>query len=147
MVEHYARAERYGLAGQPWRGQVASDSELKQFVLGGLDEAVFPSSLRMEWATFAVQMGWIPPARYREHLARGLFGLMRPPYNRETRDDVLHFAKLYPEVVGAMTLAGMPSALKQDPAVQSTVRDLLRAIDAQQLKPMDPELLRWASRF
>ena len=152
LMSHYTRnhtrtdddLELPDMTSQPWAKTLAANADLTSFVLQGLQEEVFPSSTRMQWSTFAFKLGWISKADLDRNLSQGLFGLMRPPYNDETHDDVLHFAKIYPESVSALNASQMPPVLKTNPIASSEVKSLLSEIDS--LPPsgrLDPKIRKW----
>ena len=155
IMDHYTdhhtikddEVTRPGIRKHSWMLKLSSNDELKKFVLGALNEPVLPSSTRMNWSSFAAELGWISRPALDKNLAQGLYGLMRPPYNIETEDDVLHFAKIYPESISAMRLDNLPSNLSLNPSAKARVKELLRSIDS--INPpgrLDAKLRNWANK-
>ena len=134
MIDYFTPHHKYredeieypSMAEHSWFHSLRSNEALKAFTAEALKTPNFPSSSRLRWSAFSYNLGWINQGSYYSNLSRGLYGLMKPPYNGETTDDVLHYAKLFPEVVDA--LGPIPSELKANPESRYRVEELLRSI-------------------
>lgn len=129
MMEQFTPHHKYRedeierqLQGQSWLKPLQANEALKAHTAAGLKSKEFPSSSRMRWSTFAYYMGWIGQHEHYTHLSKGMYGLMKPPYNVETRDDVLHHAKLFPDAVRAM--GPVPQELQRNPEAREKVQEL-----------------------
>lgn len=115
-----------GLAQHSWFRSLQNNKELRAYTAEALKTKDFPSSSRLRWSAFSYNLGWISQSSYYSHLSRGLYGLMKPPYNVETRDDVLHYAKLFPEAANA--LGPIPEELKANAESRNKIEELLPLI-------------------
>lgn len=111
------------MASYPWFKTLQKNTQLKSFTIAALKTKEFPSSSRMRWSTFSFYLGWISQSEHHANLSNALYGLMKPPYNSETRDDVFHYAKLFPESVGA--LGPVPAHLRNNNETRYMVDELL----------------------
>lgn len=117
----------YGpMSQQSWFRTLQSNKELRAFTDAALKTKEFPSSSRLRWSTFSYYLGWIPQATYHRHLSQGMYGLLKPPYNVETRDDVLHYAKIFPEA--GRVLGPVPKELKANAESRYRLEELLPQI-------------------
>ena len=114
------------MAEHTWFKLLRNNNELKAFTLEALKSPTLPSSSRLRWSTFSFGLGWIDQNTYYKNLSNSIYGLMKPPYNVETHDDVLHYVKLFPEVKEA--LGPIPSELKNNPDTRHEVDELLQLI-------------------
>lgn len=106
-----------------WFKTLQKNTEIKNFVMSALKTKEFPSSFRMRWSTLAYNLAWISQNEHYSNLSKAMYGLMKPPYNAETRDDVLHYAKLFPDAVSAM--GPVPTELKNNNESRYKVEELM----------------------
>lgn len=115
------------LTQNSWSQDLKRNSDFQKFTLDALKSKELPSSYRLRWGTFSYELGWISKSEYESQLSRGLYGLMRPPYNAETNDDVLYFAKMFPDAV--KLLGPVPVDLKNHPEARIKINELLRRLN------------------
>ena len=134
MVDYFTPHHNYredeieypSMAEHSWFHSLRNNNNLKIYTLKALKTSTLPSSSRLRWSAFSYGLGWIDQNTYYSNLSHGIYGLMKPPYNVETQDDVLHYVKLFPEAKAA--LGPIPSELKNNPDSRQEVDELLQLI-------------------
>ncbi len=127
-----------------WATSLSKNDDLKAFVLAGIHEKAFPSSTLMSWSTFAHKLGWISDEERRMNLGKALFGLLRPPYNSESKDDVLHFAKIFPDSASSLRVGKMmPESVRTSSQAKSLVEEIRRLYPEE----IDSKIVEWANLY